>query len=235
MKKEEIRLDDWQRILFGMAPPEFLLETLVRAIIIYLFLLVIVRLLGKRMSGQLTITEMSVMVTIGAIISPSLQAPDRGIALGLLAMVCTLVFQRGITLLGFNNNKIEQLTQGKTSLLVKDGIMQLDALSRTRISKQQLFAQLRKKNVYNISMVKRMYFEAAGSFSIYQYRSNQDESDAKRPGLSTLPPGDQEIHTIQQTVSDKIACTNCGHTTTADQQSQPCMVCQETVWTQAVL
>jgi rubrerythrin len=80
-----------------------------------------------------------------------------------------------------------------------------------------------------------MYFEAAGSFSIYQYRSNQDEGDAKRPGLSTLPPGDQEIHTIQQTVSDKIACTNCGHTTTADQQSQPCMVCQETVWTQAVL
>ncbi|GAB3759219.1 DUF421 domain-containing protein [Spirosoma pomorum] len=233
MKKEEIRLDDWQRILFGMAPPEFLLETLVRAIIIYLSLLVIVRLLGKRMSGQLTLTEMSVMVTIGAIISPSLQAPDRGIALGLLAMICTLVFQRGTTLLGFNNKKIEQLTQGSTSLLVKDGIMQIDAMSRTRISKQQLFAQLRKKNVYNVSMVKRMYIEAAGSFSIYQYSSGQP--DSQRPGLSTLPPGDQDVHSIQQTAAHQIACTNCGNTVDADQQDQPCPVCQETVWTQAIL
>jgi uncharacterized membrane protein YcaP (DUF421 family) len=233
MKKEEIRLDDWQRILFGMAPPEFLLETLARAIIIYLSLLVIVRLLGKRMSGQLTLTEMSVMVTIGAIISPSLQAPDRGIALGLLAMICTLVFQRGTTLLGFNNNKIEQLTQGSTSLLVKDGIMQIDAMSRTRISKQQLFAQLRKKNVYNVSMVKRMYIEAAGSFSIYQYSS--DQPDSQRPGLSTLPPGDQDVHSIQQTAAHQVACTNCGNTVEADQQNQPCPVCQETVWTQAIL
>ncbi|QKZ13021.1 DUF421 domain-containing protein [Spirosoma sp. KUDC1026] len=229
MKKEEIRLDDWQRILFGMAPPEFLLETLVRAIVIYLILLVVVRLLGKRMSGQLTLTEMSVMVTIGAIISPSLQAPDRGIALGVLAMICTLTFQRGITLLGFDNKKIEQLTQGETSMLVKDGIMQIDAMSETRISKQQLFAQLRKKNVYNVSLVKRMYIEAAGSFSIYPY------VDKDRPGLSTLPPGDQDVHTIQQSVVDKVACTNCGHTVDVNQQNQPCSVCQETVWTQAVL
>jgi uncharacterized membrane protein YcaP (DUF421 family) len=181
------------------------------------------------MSGQLTITEMSVMVTIGAIISPSLQAPDRGIALGILAMVCTLVFQRGTTLLGFNNHKIEQLTQGETSLLVKNGIMQLDAMAKTRISKQQLFAQLRKKNMYNVSVVKRMYIEAAGSFSIYPY------ADTDRPGLSTLPPGDQDVHTIQQTVANKIACTNCGNTIDANQQKQPCSTCQETVWTQAVL
>lgn len=45
MKKEEIRLEDWERILFGLAPREFLLETLIRSLLIYGVLLIILRLL----------------------------------------------------------------------------------------------------------------------------------------------------------------------------------------------
>jgi hypothetical protein len=51
MKKEDIIPWDWQRILFGQAPPEFLLEVLMRTSIIYIALLIIVRLMGKRMGG----------------------------------------------------------------------------------------------------------------------------------------------------------------------------------------
>ncbi len=228
MKKDEIRLDDWQRILFGVAPPEFLLETLGRALIVYFILLVILRLLGKRMTGQLTLTEMAVMVSIGAIISPSLQAPDRGILLGVLAMLCTLLFQRGTTFWAFNNKKVEQLTQGQTSMLIKDGIMQLEAMSAIHISKQELFAYLRGQNIYRISKVKRMYIEASGSFSIYP-----EESD--KPGLSTLPPTDKAVHQIEKNVEDTIACTNCGNTVKAEQQQKPCPVCGQTAWANAVL
>ncbi len=75
MEKREIKLDDTGRILFGEAPAEFLLEVLIRTLIIYVALLVTVRLMGKRMVGQLTISEMSVMLTLGAIVSPGMQAP----------------------------------------------------------------------------------------------------------------------------------------------------------------
>jgi hypothetical protein len=66
MKKYEIHLADWQRMLFGQSPPVFLLEVLIRTIIIYVFLLFVLRWLGKRMSGQLTILEMAVMLTLGS-------------------------------------------------------------------------------------------------------------------------------------------------------------------------
>ena len=227
MEKDEIRLEDWERILFGIAPVDFLLEVLGRSLIIYFVLLVILRLLGKRMSGQLTLTEMSVMVTIGAVISPSLQAPDRGVALGILAMLCILLFQRGTTLWAFNNSRIEDLTQGETSMLIKNGIMQLDIMADTRISRQQLFAQLRGKNIYKVSNVKRMYIEASGTFSIYEEKTD-------RPGLSTLPPHDPDLHEIEQEVTDTLACTNCGNTVGADQKEKPCSVCGKTVWTGAV-
>ena len=151
MKKEEIRLDDWQRILFGEAPPQFLLEVLVRAIVIYVCLLVIVRLLGKRMSGQLTLTEMAVLLTLGGIISPSLETPERGILLGIFAMLCTLSYQRGTTWLAFRNKKIEHATQGEPTVLIKNGILELGNMADTRVSRQQIFAQLRNANVYNVS------------------------------------------------------------------------------------
>ena len=228
MKKEEIHLSDWKRILFGMAPADFLLETLIRSVIIYFVLLIILRLLGKRMSGQLTLTEMAVMVTIGAVISPSLQAPDRGIVLGVLAMLCTLLFQRGSTLWAFNNKNVERLTQGETGMLIKDGIIQLAALSATRISRQQLFAQLRGQNIYRISKVKRMYIEASGTFSIYPEKTDM-------PGLSTLPPKDPDIQSVTQPAADTIACSRCAKTVSADQRERPCPVCGKIAWADAVL
>src|ERR1700710_487373 len=125
MKKEEIHIDDIQRILFGQTPPIFLLETFIRSLIIFVCLLVVVRWLGKRMSGQLTIMEMAVMLTLGAIVSVGMQVPDRGILLSILVLLVTLTFHRGLGKLGFKSARIEDLTQGKMSLLVKDGVLEV--------------------------------------------------------------------------------------------------------------
>ena len=98
MKKEDIQPWDWQRILFGEAPPEFLVEVFVRTFIIYIALLIIVRLMGKRMGGQLTVSELAVMVTLGAIVSPAMQIPQLGVLMGILILICALIFQRGLNL-----------------------------------------------------------------------------------------------------------------------------------------
>jgi uncharacterized membrane protein YcaP (DUF421 family) len=107
MKKEDIHLGDIARIFFGEAPPIFLLEVFVRTLIVYIFLLYILRWLGKRMSGQLTIMELSVMLTLGAIVSASMQMPDHGILEGFLLLLCALGFQRGISYLGVRSAKFE--------------------------------------------------------------------------------------------------------------------------------
>lgn len=228
MKKEQIHLEDWQRILIGNNPPEFLLEVFFRSLLILLAFLITVRLLGKRMNGQLTLTEMAVMVSLGAIISPVMQLPDRGILLGLVVLVCALAFQRGLTWLDFKIKRVEEVTQGRESLLIEDGIMQLDAMDKARISKQQLFAVLRGQKIYNVKKVSRLYMEASGLFSLYTEAEDQ-------PGLSSLPATDQEVHSLQPTAGPAVvACTSCGHTIPAQDEQKPCPVCQEVEWTQAV-
>src|SRR4051812_36199354 len=107
MKKEEIKLDDLKRILIGNAPTEFLLETFIRTLFIFLFFLVIMRLLGKRMTGQLTILEFSVVITLGAIIAPVMQLPDRGLLQGAFLLLCILCFHSGLTSWGVKSQKVE--------------------------------------------------------------------------------------------------------------------------------
>jgi uncharacterized membrane protein YcaP (DUF421 family) len=227
MKKEEINISDIQRILFGEAPPVFLLEVFVRTVIIYIILLVVMRWLGKRMSGQLTIMEMAVMLTLGAIVSVAMQVPDRGIILSVLVLTCTLAFHRGLGRLGFKNSRIEKITQGKMSVLVKDGVLQLNEMEKCRVSKQQLFAQLRGSQIYNLGRVKRVYLEACGLFSTF-------ETAESKPGLSVLPPGEQQLFSAKQPIA-LIACINCGFVKSKDTTNQPCTSCSCNEWTEAVV
>ncbi|GAB4046799.1 YetF domain-containing protein [Spirosoma litoris] len=229
MNKDDIKFGDWQRILIGDAPGEFLLEVFIRTTLIYIALLVVMRLLGKRMNGQLTNLEMSVMLTMGAIVSPAMQLPDRGLLSGILALLCALAFLREINLLGFRNSKTEKLIQGTETVIIKDGIMQIDVMEKNRLSHQQIYAALRSENIYNLGKVKRLYLEAYGMFSIYT-----DEKG--KPGLSVLPPTDSEIQSIHQHPTEKLlACTNCGNTIPAKSQPESCPICQANDWGDAVL
>lgn len=233
MKKEEIHLSDITRILFGQAPPIFLLEVFIRALLIYLFLILVMRWLGKRMSGQLTIMELAVMLTLGAIVSVPMQMPDRGIIQGVVLLLCALAFQRGVSLLGFRNGKVEDTLQGKTSLLVKNGIMQLEQMEKDRVSKQQVYSQLRQENIFNLGKVDRIYLEACGLFSIFK-------AAEPRAGLPILPPDDQDLYKetkkaeLQTPQSNALlACTNCGFTKPKD-ETATCSVCGYNEWVNAV-
>jgi uncharacterized membrane protein YcaP (DUF421 family) len=97
MNKEEIHLYDIQRILFGNAPVSFLLETLIRTFIVYAVLIIVLRIMGSRMSGQLTITELAIMLMLGAIVSSAVEMPDKGILWGVAALIVILLLQQGLT------------------------------------------------------------------------------------------------------------------------------------------
>jgi uncharacterized membrane protein YcaP (DUF421 family) len=228
MDPQSIHFTDWQRILFGDAPAVFLIEVLIRALCTYAVLLVVIRLLGKRMSGQLTITEMAVMLTLGAIISVPMQMPERGILHGVVMLFFVLAFQRGFTWFIFKSRKLEALAEGRMIMLIKDGVLQLHELEKVNMSREQLFAILRGEGIYHLGQVKRVYQEASGSFSIYL-------NEPARPGYSILPQMDHQLeHDIQEHAeNDLFACRNCGNVMKRDPQ-QACTSCGRTDWESAV-
>lgn len=220
MDKEDIHLSDWYRILFGEAPVAFLIEVFFRTLIVFVLLLICLRLMGKRMAGKITITEMAVMLTIGAIISVPMQIPERGILVGITALACAVLFQRGYTWLAFKSRVVEKGTQGGMDIMVEDGLILLDKLKTNRVSVNQLVSNIRMKGVYNLGSLDRVYMEAGGSFTMYK-------AEQPKPGLALLPANENASDFVSVKEGWQ-SCAICGFTRPVEKTE--CPNCHHDKW-----
>lgn len=227
MKPEDIHLWDLRRIFIGEAPGEFMLEVLLRSLIMFAALLIVFRLLGKRMNAQLTVTEMAIMITLGAIIAVPAQIPDRGLLIGLAALLTALALQRGLNYWAVRQRPVELTLHGDATLLVKDGVLQTEQLTQANISHEQLFAQIRAHKVLHLGQVRRVYQEGGGHFSVFKLPK-------PRPGLSVLPLKDQKLHGEEAHAEGRHACLHCATVVDTRAAQSPCPTCGQQQWTYAV-
>jgi uncharacterized membrane protein YcaP (DUF421 family)/DNA-directed RNA polymerase subunit RPC12/RpoP len=230
MKQEEIKITDWVRILFGEVPGSFYLELVIRAVFVYLLLMVAMRLLGKRMSSTLGRNEMVAMVTLAATIGIPLQTPDRGLLPALMIGVIVVLTGRWIALKAFNDQHFEKISQGNVGILVKDSVMDLTAMKEARLTRERLVAQLRNSGIKQLGEVKRLYMEASGGFSMIARKDPQ-------PGLFIIPRWDREFYSQFSKSDTLMACENCGATKKKpfDTELTACPLCGHRVWTPGVI
>jgi uncharacterized membrane protein YcaP (DUF421 family) len=217
---------DLQRMLFGDAPPGFLLEVFFRGLGLYLFMLLVVRLLGKRMAGKLTVMEMVLMITLGGSIAVAMQVPEGGVLMGFVVLTCAFSFERGIAWLTVRSKRFETISQGRGIILVKDGVLQIRCLEENNITRQQIFSALRAKEISQLGKIERLYLEASGHFSVYK-------ASEENPGLSISPPDDQMMTDRQKKAAGLVCCCHCG-LTVEKTGIQVCTACKHNEWVEAV-
>jgi uncharacterized membrane protein YcaP (DUF421 family) len=228
MKPEDIQLKDWMRILVGEVPASFLLELIIRAAVVYIILMVSMRLMGKRMSSQLSRNEMAALVALAAAIGVPMMAPDRGLLPAIVIAAVLICVQRLISALAFKSEAFETFSQGHISTLIKDGVIDIAVLERVSLSRERLLAQLRNLGVTQIGMIKRFYMEANGAFTLVK---NQEPV----PGLPTLPSWDDTLTPCFEYAQDMMACGYCGLTEKHEgNKDNECPNCGKKVWAPAV-
>lgn len=79
MNSTDAELWDWMRILLGGVPWIFLIEVIIRVVILYLLLVVSMRIMGKRMSAIISRNEMIAMVSLAAAVGLPMQEPSNGL------------------------------------------------------------------------------------------------------------------------------------------------------------
>jgi len=229
MKKEDIVFSDWHRWLFGTAPPSFALETAIRGVIIFVTMLLIVRLLGRRMKGQLSVTELAVILTLGAIIAGPLQIPTVGLLPSVVVLVAVLGMHRISGWLAYKYRPMELVQQGDLALLVRDGLLELDTMQDHAVSQEQLFGLLRNESIAQLGELRRVYLEANGRLSYYKLSTPQ-------PGLSTLPRADAPPPAATGPAHDQKVCGTCGLVASAtDHAGTHCRRCQADNWLPATV
>ena len=119
----------------GEVPPAFFLEIVFRMLVVYIILTVSMRLLGKRMAAQYTRNELAAMVSLAAAIGVPILAPDRGLLPPIIIACVVVGISRLIAMLSAKSEKAEAITQGTIDTLVKDAVMDVRAMTKTRVQK----------------------------------------------------------------------------------------------------
>jgi uncharacterized membrane protein YcaP (DUF421 family) len=228
MKPEEIKFGDWMRMFVGNAPPEFFIEIIIRIVFIFILLVIAMRFMGLRMAAQLNRIEMISLFSLAAAIGVPLQAPDRGLLPAVVIAVIVVAIGHLVATISFHNQKFEQLAEDDYTTLVKDGVLQMNRLKKTRMTVERLLAQLRSESIRHLGEVKRLYFEAKGSFTLIK-------EEQPKPGLAVIPASDTDFLN-EQKQDAAMVCRTCGaRQETADGYTKRCSNCKDDKWLPAIL
>ncbi|MBQ9460196.1 MAG: DUF421 domain-containing protein [Oscillospiraceae bacterium] len=138
----------------------------VRTIILYFILIVGIRALGKRQIGELEPIELVMTLLISDLAAVPMQ--DFGIPLlsGVIPIVTLLSLSMLLSFFSMRSIRFHRLICGNPTTLIRDGVIQHDALRRNRFTLDELIEELRAQGVTNLDTVKYAVLETNGSLSV---------------------------------------------------------------------
>lgn len=145
---------------------DFMINVMLRGIIVYITVIVSVRLMGKRQIGELQPTELVTTFLLSEIASMPLQNKDISLFTCVVLIFMIVGLEIIFSYLAVKSNTFRTLTQGSSALVIKDGKLLQSKLSQLRYSIDDLMESLRLKDVFDISQVRYAYIETNGSLSI---------------------------------------------------------------------
>ena len=154
-----------------------------RTLILYLLLLTVIRLLGKRQIGQMEPSEF--VVTMLAANLASIPMEEVGIPLyaGVVPMLVLLGAELLLSGLSLGSVGFRRLLCGKPVILIENGRILQENLRKTRVTIDELMGHLREKDVLNIMAVQYAILETNGNLSVFPYPAELPAS-AKDAGIN---------------------------------------------------
>lgn len=147
-----------------------------RTIILYLVLILVIRLMGKRQIGQMEPAEFVVTMLVANLASIPMQ--DGGIPLfsGVIPILTVLGVELVLSALNLKSSKVRRLLCGKPVILIENGNILQQNLRKTRITLDELSGHLREKDVLDIQAVQFAILETNGNLSVFPYPKERPAS-----------------------------------------------------------
>ena len=145
-----------------------MLITFFRAILLYIFVLIIMRLMGKREIGQLQPFELAISIMIADLVT--IPMADVGIPIfnGIIPILGLLLMHLLISILNIKSIKMREIICGKPRILIYRGKIDEEALRKERFTINELQERLRGNNVMNLADVEYAILETSGQVTVIQ-------------------------------------------------------------------
>ena len=141
---------------------------LFRTIIIYISLIVVMRLMGKRQIGELEISDLVTTFLISEIASLPITDSELPLSHAIIPIITLLAFEVVSSVLLSKFPKLKYILSARPTTIIKDGVICQKAMSDARLSFDELFSELRQQNVDDISQIKYAILEQNGNITVIQ-------------------------------------------------------------------
>ncbi len=154
--------DIWKD-MFVMGLP--LLEKILRPVIVYAFLVIGLRLSGKRELVQLNPFDLVVLLTLSNTVQNAIIGEDNSVLGGIIGATSLLVTNYLVVRFLYDHRKLDQLVEGRADVLVEGGKVRTQHLKRELITMAQLEAAARKQGFGSLSEVEQCILEPGGTLT----------------------------------------------------------------------
>jgi len=154
--------DTWKD-MFVMGLP--LAEKILRPIIVYAFLVISLRLSGKRELVQLNPFDLVVLLTLSNTVQNAIIGEDNSVLGGIVGATSLLITNYLVVRFLYGHRNLDQIVEGRADVLVKDGRVRTKNLKRELITMSQLEAAARKQGFESLSEVEQCVLEPGGTLT----------------------------------------------------------------------
>ena len=143
-----------------------MLITFFRAIVLYIIVLVVMRLMGKREIGQLQPFELAISIMIADLATLPMAETGVPISNGIIPILGLLVMHLTISMLNMKSTQAREIICGKPSILIFRGKIDQKVLKKERFTINELEERLRDNNIFNIGDVEYAVLETSGQVTV---------------------------------------------------------------------
>lgn len=150
----------------------------VRAAIVYVFLLLALRLLGSRPLAQLSKFDVILLMVLANAVQNAMNAGDNSVLAGVLLAVTLMVMNHVLHRFVFRHRRIESLVEGSPQVLIHNGRISPSVAASANLTDEDIRAELRKAGVADPAACRWAILEADGHISLIPHHDVADETKA---------------------------------------------------------
>lgn len=145
-----------------------ILIVLARTLFFYFFILVCYRIMGRREIAQLSVSDLTISILIAELVAISIENRDDNTLLTILPIVLLVFFEVSLTYLQLKKNSMRSVLDGKPSVLIHKGRLNIKEMVKQRYSIDDLLLSLRSNQIRSIDEVNYAILETNGKLSIFK-------------------------------------------------------------------
>lgn len=146
---------------------------LMRTLFTYFFILILLRIMGKRELGKLSVFDVVISIMLAEMAVLAIDEVDKPAMYFYLPMVLITLMEVGMAYLSMKSKKIRDIVDGSAEVIIENGHIREETMRRNRINMDDLMVGLRQKEIKNLADVEFAVLEPTGEMSVF--RKNEAE------------------------------------------------------------